>query len=43
VKSLLDGLLDLHASRRGHRDALLAVSSACCCCSSSCCKQWLID
>jgi hypothetical protein len=38
----LADLLDLRASRKGYRDALLAQAAAlCCCCSCSCCKEYL--
>jgi len=37
MASLLDELLDLRATRKGYRDALLADQAPLCCCCSCCC------
>jgi hypothetical protein len=37
MTSILAELLDLRATRKGYRDALLADTVPLCCCCSSCC------
>jgi hypothetical protein len=36
----LEALLDLTASRKGYRQALLASATAQTCCCCSCCASW---